>query len=322
MEGTSAVVRVAFAALLAGAPGSAFAHDVGVGLLRVSDGKVAREPKKDFLFVCQMTLGGGGADRPGPWSVEGLWKPDNKPNVRGAVEWPAASINVTVEGAQRVIASNGLPTHKTGVFPIDKADPVYKYDRNPNAIAEQTVALRLPALPRAASRPACVPMGMVGVALTGAAIFNAIDARGRDAPAWEMQDSCGGHVEQGGVYHYHDYSPCMSDLSGRGGRHSDIVGYALDGFGIFGNRGEGGRRLRNADLDACHGHVHEIIWDGKPQRLYHYHFTDEYPYSIGCFMGEPVPAPRPVPAGAPRPATPPPAIAPAPNAPPPLRGVR
>jgi hypothetical protein len=61
----------------------------------------------------------------------------------------------------------------------------------------------------------------------------------------------------------------------------------LDGFGIYGPRGEGGKRLSNADLDVCHGHSHTVLWDGQMVTMYHYHFTDEYPYTIGCFKGQP-----------------------------------
>ncbi len=34
------------------------------------------------------------------------------------------------------------------------------------------------------------------------AIFDALDAGDRDAVAHEVQDSCGGHTQRGGVYHY------------------------------------------------------------------------------------------------------------------------
>ena len=33
------------------------------------------------------------------------------------------------------------------------------------------------------------------------------------------------------------------------------MGYAIDGFGIFGRYGDGGKALTSADLDECHGHV-------------------------------------------------------------------
>ena len=279
----------------------AAAHDVGIGPQPLGDGKISREPKTGFLWSCRTNLGGGaGAHRVGPWTRDGAWHPKEKIIVRGAVNWPNASIALAVEGGQRVVRANGLPKHPTGIFPIAPDDPAYQYDRNPNGIATQSVLLRLPAVPVAALRPSCVPMGMIGFALTGVAIFNAVDAAGRDAPAYEIQDACSGHPERGGTYHYHDYSSCMADEAGKAGRHSDLVGFALDGFGIFGPKGEGGRRLRNADLDACHGHTHEVEWDGEKRVIYHYHFTDEYPYSIGCFMGTPVSLPLQAGPGAPQ----------------------
>lgn len=137
------------------------------------------------------------------------------------------------------------------------------------------------------------------------------DAMGRDAAAYEILDACSGHPERDGTYHYHDYSTCMTDAAGKAGKHSDLVGYALDGFGIYGPKADGNRRVKNADLDACHGHSHEIVWDGQRKLLYHYHFTDEYPYTLGCFNGTPAAAPRPAPAVArsgpnPAPGAPPP----------------
>ena len=291
--------RLAIAAVAVATP-VAYAHDVGIGPQPLGDGKVSSEPKVGYLWSCRTNFGGGvGAHRLGPWARDGVWHPKEKITVRGAVNWPNASISLAVEGAQRVVRANGLPKHATGVFPIGRDDPAYQFDRNPNAIAAQTALLRLPAVPVAAAKPSCVPMGMIGFALTGVAIFNAVDAAGRDAPAYEIQDACSGHPERGGTYHYHDYSACMTDEAGKAGRHSDLVGYALDGYGIFGPKGEGGKRLHNADLDACHGHTHEVAWDGEKRTIYHYHFTDEYPYSIGCFAGTPVNQPQGGPGGPP-----------------------
>ena len=123
--------------------------------------------------------------------------------------------------------------------------------------------------------------------LTGSVLFDALDAEGRDAPAHEIQDRCGGHPERTGQYHYHSLSPC-ADAGSSAKAHSKLVGYALDGFGIYGPRGEAGRLLSNADLDVCHGHTHVIAWRGKQVRMYHYHTTAEYPYTLGCFRGTPV----------------------------------
>ena len=90
-----------------------------------------------------------------------------------------------------MIRANGLPSHTTGEFPIDRISAAYRHDRNPNGISAQQVLLRLPASPRAAASPSCLPMGPIGFALTGVAIYNALDAAGLDAAAHEVQDKCG-----------------------------------------------------------------------------------------------------------------------------------
>jgi hypothetical protein len=169
------------------------------------------------------------------------------------------------------------------VFPVQTSDPAYQYDRNPNRIAAQNILLELPATPTLASSASCLPMGMIGFALSGVAIYNALDLAGRDAAAYEVQDSCDGHPERSGQYHYHNSSTCLPDSAQN--THSDLLGYALDGFGIYGLLGENGKPLENSDLDECHGHTHTVIWNGKTQSIYHYHMTKAYPYTLGCFRG-------------------------------------
>ncbi|MBM3503869.1 MAG: YHYH protein [Alphaproteobacteria bacterium] len=260
---------------------AAIAHDG----LPIGDGKIAREPRVGHVFVCETRFGGGGAQRVGPWVREGFWFAGEKIAVRGNVPWPNARFSIAVEGRDRVIRANNLPNHASGQFPVRADDPAYAYDRNPNTIREQGIVWRLPAQPVPAAHPTCVPMGQIGIALSGVAIYNALDGLGRDAPAYEIQDACGGHPERSGQYHYHDLSPCLDDREGKAGRHSALLGYALDGFGIFGPVGDDGKEVGNAALDACHGHVHEVPWDGRRVTIYHYHFTREYPYTLGCFRG-------------------------------------
>ncbi len=128
-------------------------------------------------------------------------------------------------------------------------------------------------------------MGAIGVLTTGVVFFNALDALGRDGVAHEIQDACQGHPEVSGMYHYHSLTECLPD-SDEG--HSALMGYVFDGFGFYGVRGEEGEVLTNADLDECHGHIHEIEWEGDAVAMYHYHATYEYPYTIGCYRGTPV----------------------------------
>ncbi len=253
--------------------------------LPLGDGHVSTAPQVGYIYSCQQNFAGEGAFRAGGWIMGDVWDPEAKPVVRGAVLWPNANISEVAQDNMRMIETNDLPSHPTGEFPIRPSDKAYQFDRNPNSIKPQSVIVRMPLNPQPAAQPNCVPMGMIGIALTGAEIFNGLDGQGRDAAAHEIQDACGGHPERQGQYHYHSLSPCMKDDAGKSGQHSDLVGYALDGFGIYGQFGENGKPLTDNDLDACHGHTHEVLWNGKLQTIYHYHLTREYPYTIGCFHG-------------------------------------
>jgi len=264
--------------------GEATATEVVAGAVAIGDGKVATEPRSGYVYSCQLAFGGVGAHAVGDWVSDGYWFPEKKLAVSGSRSWEHSLTIESAEGA-RLVSGNGLPSHSTGVYPIAATDPAYQFDRNPNAILEQSITLQLPLMPSVATAPRCVPMGMVGVALSGAAIFNGLDATGRDAAAHEVLDACGGHPEQSGEYHYHNESDCL--VAGvYEGAQSTLLGYALDGFGIYASL-ERGAVLTNEDLDVCHGHTHTIPWNGSLIDMYHYHMTKEYPYTVGCFMGEP-----------------------------------
>ena len=68
---------------------------------------------------------------------------------------------------------------------------------------------------------------------------------------------------------------------------SALVGYAIDGFGVFSPYDANGRELTTSDLDECHGTTSPIMWEGKMLPLFHYVLTRDFPYSISCFRGVP-----------------------------------
>ena len=94
--------------------------------------------------------------------------------------------------------------------------------------------------------------------LSGVSLFSAIDAPGRDAPAHELQDKCNGHPQVTGAYHYHNLSPCLDDAKQVDGS-SGLLGYAVDGLGIYGPNAVGGKKLDSKDLDECHGTTSVVI---------------------------------------------------------------
>jgi hypothetical protein len=260
------------------------------GLLPVGDGKYsASEAKQGTVYVCSQYANnlrqGGGASVRGPWFTNNNSEYDinKKAHVSGSVNWQSNFAN-SVAGSTRTITTNDLPTHTTGVFPIAASDAAYAYDRNPNSIKPQSLTYSLPANPTYGN-PNCMG-GQVGVMLTGVALFNGFDAGGRDAGAWEVQDSCSGHPERQGEYHYHTLSSCIKDTS----VHT-VIGFALDGFPITGPQVSTKNILTTSDLDECHGIVSSINFDNKQITSYHYVMTQDFPYSVSCFRGQAIQPP-------------------------------
>jgi hypothetical protein len=261
------------------------------GLLPVGDGRyVSDAAKQGYIYTCSgyahnIAVDSGGAGVRGPWFTNNNTQYDinKKLHVQGSVMWQAEFSN-TVSGSTRTIVTNDLPTHPTGTFPISPRDPAYAYDKNPNSITGQTFTYSLNAQPQYGD-PQCMG-GQAGIMLTGVALFNGFDAGGRDAGAWEVQDSCDGHPEKEGTYHYHTLSSCIKDVSA-----ATVIGYALDGFPITGPQISKGNILTTADLDECHGITSQIMLDGKTVTMYHYVMTQDFPYSVSCFRATPIQPP-------------------------------
>ena len=113
---------------------------------------------------------------------------------------------------------------------------------------------------------------------------DAFEAEGRTL------DQCGGHPDGRTRYHLHT-GVNFTTSSGRvacslptdtPGEHSVLLGYMFDGFPMYGQYSQGGRRP--TQLDSCSGHTHMI--NGKMQ--YHYHMPNDFPWMIGCFKGCPI----------------------------------
>lgn len=251
----------------------------------LGDGKISDSPKAGYVFSCQTNFREGVTSHGGDWIDGDTWDVTKKLAVIGEVNWEDAFYSEDSNSLKRIISANGLPVdYPTGNFPIARNDPAYLLDRNPNGISEQNVSYTLPLNPIFTASPFCVPMGAIGVALNGVAIYNALDDAGEDAVAHEVQDTCNGHPQKVGEYHYHGPSDCIEGAT----RSDTLIGYALDGFGIYSKFDAEGNRYTNEDLDECHGMTSSVLWNGKVQDVYHYVMTEEYPYTLGCFKGTPV----------------------------------
>ena len=89
-------------------------------------------------------------------------------------------------------------------------------------------------------------------------------------------DDAGGHINLMAGYHYHAATGVSTEVAACDG-HAPMIGYALDGHGIYAHVNEDG--VAPTDLDACRGHSDDT-------RGYHYHVdyagTNNF---INCLFG-------------------------------------
>lgn len=177
-----------------------------------------------------------------------------------------------------IMESQGYPNHPTAVFPNSG---------NPNSIRVQQFTFRLPLKPRKADVITRLPMGPIGTAINGVVFFNPFEMEGMNAVEGYNEvwlDSCCGHPQQSGVYHYHKYPSCVkSPFADDGQQHSPVIGIAWDGYPVYGPYDDGGTMAKDLSgdqaLDVCNGH-------SDPVRGYHYHVTPgRFPYIIGGYAG-------------------------------------
>lgn len=176
--------------------------------------------------------------------------------------------HASFEGDDMIVTSNGIPNHKTGTFPNPS---------NPNSIREQNLRFVIPLHPKWSDTITPTPFGPIGVAINGIPFYNQYNAQGGDAVRLEVFDSCCGHPDPSGMYHYHKYPTCVkSPFHDPAGQHSPLIGFMFDGYAVYGPNGEDGEPP--TDLDKANGH-----WDSI--RGYHYHVTASYPYIVGGYHG-------------------------------------
>lgn len=121
---------------------------------------------------------------------------------------------------------------------------------NPNTPRNQNFVFKFTRSPRKNNgNPTRVGLGHTGVWSNGVSIFNVEDAMSynnqgiwlRNAYFFEGPgfDNCLGHPQQNGEYHHHVSPTCLYDEKDST-HHSPIIGYAFDGFPVYGAYGWSG----------------------------------------------------------------------------------
>ena len=180
--------------------------------------------------------------------------------------------------------------------------PVGPWGRNPNMATGQNFVFRIPFAPQVQSGTKTdVGLGLVGVLVNGVAVFNAEDGRSyrnlriwnQDAYASELRtfDSAGGHPQQRGIYHHHIAPASLrAQLCDDGTHHSPLLGYAFDGFPIYGPYGfakadgSGGVRRINSSYRKRNITQRTILPDGTRLQPSQYGPAVSTQYPLGTYI--------------------------------------
>lgn len=238
---------------------------------------------------------------------------------------------------ERSLVANGIPNHRLGDFPNPG---------NPNTISEQKVRFTTTLTPKTTGR--ATPVRISGFALNGVKFDpgtaercdDACSDHGRDRRGdWHIEalhqslfmfgvDQNNAHVQPGGAYHYHGVPEGLM----KPGKTITLVGFAVDGFPIYGRYGHADamnaaspvRAMRSSwrlkarpdagrpstdiapmgtfteDYEYAPGSGDLDACNGRvdvtpdyPRGVYHYYITDDFPYVQRCVMGTPTFEERP-----------------------------
>ena len=190
--------------------------------------------------------------------------------------------SVGCDATYAYIASSGLATHAMmdGITASNLQIPLGQNFYGSNA-------WKIPLNPTIAATTTTAVDGPIGVAINGVPIFNPCKQGGcsnGDTKVLGELDVCNGHAGRADDYHYHAAPSCL--MAGKPASYWDThpLGWALDGFAIFGyNNADGTVAIRDG---VCGGNTSTVI--GAPAG-YRYHVTDTSPYVLSCFRGTPSP---------------------------------
>ena len=133
------------------------------------------------------------------------------------------------------VSSASIPAYDIGPWP-----------GNPNTASDQNYTFRITRTPQVnPGTKTATPLGPIAVLINGVVAFNALDGRSynnqnvwhQDAVVTEGSsfDDCEGHPNAPGAYHHHLNPRCLYTPDST--RHSPLIGYAFDGFPIYGEFG-------------------------------------------------------------------------------------
>jgi len=199
-------------------------------------------------------------------------------------DFNADAVTVSFNGDEITIESNGLINHTSPYWQAGTSlniDPVIanQSQMSPGVIRERSYSLTVSTSPEIAVTSSSTGLGAIGIAVTGAPIFN--DEEGPNITLSENVasgfDYAGGHMGPQG-YHYHLEAQGVDENTLVSHDDDKLVGIISDGFLIYGRKCHATDDYPG-DLDESGGH--SSTTQHSEDEFYHYHiindlFIDKY----------------------------------------------
>jgi hypothetical protein len=224
-----------------------------------------------------------------------------------AASWSSnVSVSVSAGAASVVITSDGIPSTTYWSLPSEYAVPdagvvvptAKTAHITPDPTAADPLSVTVPAVATWSSTTTPTTGGPIGLLLSGAPLFNPYEGDGTTVALSSnfylkntqgakvyFVDACNGHPTPMGAYHYHGLPTCITGKVDGSTGPSHLLGVALDGYPIYGDRDVNGKLVKSSKLDACDG-----IFSATPEfphGIYHYVLpnTKAARSSLRCYHG-------------------------------------
>jgi hypothetical protein len=222
-----------------------------------------------------------------------------------AASW-SSNVSVSAGSTTVTISSNGVPSTTYWTRPSEYAVPdagvVVPTKKTAHVAPDPTqvvpISLSVPSVPTWSATTTPTAGGPIGILLSGAPLYDPYEGNGttvalaanfflKDSEGDKVYfvDGCNGHPGPMGAYHYHGLPTCITSKIDTATGPSHILGVALDGYPVYGDRSMSGALIKPSQLDACNG-----IFSPTPEfpnGIYHYVLLDvkSSRSSLRCYHG-------------------------------------
>ncbi|WP_339697279.1 YHYH protein [uncultured Marixanthomonas sp.] len=186
---------------------------------------------------------------------------------------------IYLDGSNVVIETTGLPNHETVYWgdghPFYIEEPTV--ERTPSIMSSNNnaVTITVDATPNLTGNTVATQLNTIGIAVSGASIFNDQEGNGPLTQAAASLDWTGAHIGPG-VYHYHLEPKAFTNDD------DNLVGILLDGVFIYGRKCNA-TGTYPTDLDASGGHTTTTQYTSGEEE-YHYHIINELYSNTGSYI--------------------------------------